>query len=58
MTIVTCLYGKYAASHHIIDSVGAAANIQTPACNKATHMQNPFNIATTYFNFIPKNNFY
>ena len=36
MNIITYLGGKYAASHHIIDLVGAAANIHNPAVSTQT----------------------
>ena len=34
MTIIIYLSGKYAASHHMVDLVGTAANVQTPAYNR------------------------
>ena len=58
MTIIIYLSGKYAASHHMVDLVGTAANVQTPAYNKAVYTQTLFNRATTYYNLIPSNNFY
>ena len=58
MTIIIYLGGKYAASYHIIDLVGAAINVQNPAYNEAAYMQTPFNKATAYYNLLPKNYFY
>ena len=43
MTIIIYLGGKYAASHHIIDLVGMAANVQNPICNEAAYILTPFN---------------
>ena len=54
MTIKTYLGGKYAASHHIIDLVGAEANIQNPAA----YTQTLFSKAIAFYNLIPTNYFY
>ena len=54
MTIITYLGGKYAASHHIIDLVGTAANIQNPTAYTQTLLSK----ATAYYNLIPPNYFY
>ena len=58
MTIIIYLGGKYSASHHIIDLVGMAVNIQNPACKEAVYMQTLFNRATAYCNLSPTNYFY
>ena len=55
MYIITYVGGKYAASHHIIDLVGTAANIHNPA----PYMQTLLSKATAYYNLIiPTNYFY
>ena len=54
MTIIIYLGGKYAASHHVIDLVGIATNIQNPAAYTLTL----FSKATAYCKLIPTNSFY
>ena len=54
MTIIIYLGGKYTTSHHIIDLVGMATNIQNPA----VYMQTLLIKATAYYNLIPTNYFY
>ena len=47
------LGGKYVVSYHILDLVGAAANIQNPT----VYMQTLLNKATAYYNLIPTDYF-
>ena len=54
MNIIKYLGGKYAASHHKVDLVGAAANIHNPAAYTQTLLSK----ATGYYNLIPTNYFY
>ena len=58
ITIVIYLDGKYALFHLTTDLVGAAAKVQTLACNEIAFIQTQYNRATTYYNIIPTNGFY
>ena len=58
ITIIIYLGGKYAVSHHIIDLLGVATNIQNPDCNEVAYTQTPFNKAAAHYNLIPTNYFY
>ena len=58
MTIIIYIDGKYALFYYVKDLVGAAAKVQTLACNKAACMQTPYNRARAYYNLITISNFY